>query len=105
MCKLVPHRCSHASISLSFKYQRNYGPSKGGKGGTSSNGTTHHITTPISQHGFIEGRYIFYNLWQAFGYWSAERQGVYCPFILAFDSMSRLCQNMFHKHVHSAKTH
>ena len=28
--------------------------------------------TPIQQRGFIKGRYIFDNLWQAFGTWSGH---------------------------------
>ena len=53
--------------------------------------------TPIQQRGFIKGRYIFDNLWQAFGTWSATPQGIFCPvdFSKAFDSVSHVFAKMF----------
>ena len=61
--------------------------------------------TPIEQKGFIKGRKIYDNLWQAFGTFAETPQGIFCPvdFSKAFDSgFSRFCQDFFCRHVYSA---
>ena len=53
--------------------------------------------TPIQQRGFIKGRYVFDNLWQAFGTWSATPQGIFCPVnsSKAFESVSHVFAKTF----------
>ena len=53
--------------------------------------------TPIQQKGFIKGRYIYDNLWQAFGTFAETPQGIFCPmdFSKAFDSVSHVFAKTF----------
>ena len=52
--------------------------------------------TPIQQHGIIKNRYISTDLWQAYGYWSAEPQGFYCPI-----NFSKALSHVSHVYAHT----